>query len=187
MPGAELSLRSTALGRLARLSRLMEIVTSVGIALVAILTIAAVLIQDWTRNIALAKLGHFGMTLPITPLGQAVAGIVLVISVGVMIYGLFAARRMFGEFARGEVFTERAARHLQTFAATVLAQAPLGPLTAAGFSAALSLGNPPGQRAITIAFSINDYFALIVGGVLFAAATVMREAAHLADENKGFV
>jgi Protein of unknown function (DUF2975) len=187
MPGAALSLRSAALGRLARLSRVMEVVTSLGIALVAILTVAAVLISDWTRNIALAKLGHVGITLPITPLGQAVAGIVLAIPVGVMIYGLFAARRMFGEFARGEVFTERAARHLQTFAATVLAQAPLGPLTAAGFSAALSLGNPPGQRAITIAFSINDYFALIVGGVLFAAATVMREAAHLADENKGFV
>jgi hypothetical protein len=76
---------------------------------------------------------------------------------------------------------------LQIFAATVLAQAPLGPFTAAGFSAALSLGDPPDQRGFTIAFSINDYFALIVGGVLLAAATVMREAAHLADENKGFV
>jgi hypothetical protein len=43
------------------------------------------------------------------------------------------------------------------------------------------------QRAITIAFSVNDYFVLIVGGVLFAAATVMREAGRLADENKGFV
>jgi hypothetical protein len=187
MPGAELSPPSAALGRLARLSRVMEVVTSGGIALVGILTVAAVLIPDWTRNIALAKLGQVGMSLPITPLGQAVAGIVLAIPVGVMIYGLLAARRMFGEFARGEVFTERAARHLQIFAATVLAQAPLGPLTAAGFSAALSLGNPPDQRALTIAFSINDYFALIVGGVLFAAATVMREAAHLADENKGFV
>jgi hypothetical protein len=187
MPSADLSLPSAALSRLARLSQVMGIVTSIGIALVAILTIAAVLIQDWTRNIALAKLGQVGAILPITPLGQAVAGIVLAIPVGVMIYGLLAARRMFGEFARGEIFTERAARCLQTFAATVLAQAPLGPLTAAGFSAALSLGNPPGQRAITIAFSINDYFALIVGGVLFAAATVMREAARLADENASFV
>jgi hypothetical protein len=187
MPGADLSLPSAARSRLARLSQVMGIVTSIGIALVAILTIAAVLIQDWTRNIALAKLGQVGAVLPITPLGQAAAGIVLAIPVGVMIYGLLAARRMFGEFARGEIFTERAARCLQTFAATVLAQAPLGPLTAAGFSAALSLGNPPGQRAITIAFSINDYFALIVGGVLFAAATVMREAARLADENASFV
>jgi hypothetical protein len=112
---------------------------------------------------------------------------VLAIPIGVMIYGLLAVRRMFGEFARGEVFTERAARHLRTFAATVLAQAPLGPLAAAGFSAALSLGDPPGLRGITIAFSIDDYFVLIVGGVLFAAATVMREAARLAEENRSFV
>jgi hypothetical protein len=187
MPSAELSLPSTALGRLARLSRVMEILTWFGIALIAILSVAAVLIQDWMRNIALAKLGQVGAALPVTPLGQAVAGIVLAIPVGVMIYGLLAARRMFGEFARGEIFTESSARHLQTFAATVLAQAPLGPLTATGLSAALSLGNPPNQRAITIAFSTNDYFALIVGGVLFAAATVMREAGRLADENKGFV
>ncbi|QWG25869.1 DUF2975 domain-containing protein [Bradyrhizobium sediminis] len=187
MPSTDLSLSPAPLSRLIRLSRVMEMVTWFGIALVTILTALALLIQDWTRNIALAKLGQAGMTLPITPLGQAVAGLVLAIPVGVMVYGLFAARRMFAEFASGEIFSERAARHLQTFAATVLAQAPLGPLTATAFSAALSLGNPPGLRAITVAFSINDYFALIVGGVLFAAATVMREAARLAEENKGFV
>jgi hypothetical protein len=187
MPGVELSLHSAAISRLARLSRIMEVVTWVGIAFLTILTAAAFVIPDLTRAIALAKLGQAGVTLPITPLGQTVAGIVLAIPVGVVIYGLFAARRMFAEFAGGEVFTERAARHLRTFAATVLAQAPLGPLTAAAFSAALSLGNPPGQRAITIGFSSNDYFALIVGGVLFAAATVIHEAARLADENKSFV
>lgn len=187
MPGVELSLPSSAASRLARLARVMEVVTTVGIALIVILVAVALVIPDWTRAIALAKLGQAGIALPITPLGQAVAGLVLAIPIGVMICGLFAARRMFSEFSHGEIFSERAARHLQTFAATVLAQGPLGPLTAAGFSAALSLGNPPGQRALTIAFSINDYFALIVGGVLFAAATVMREAARLADEHKGFV
>lgn len=38
-----------------------------------------------------------------------------------------------------------------------------------------------------VAFSTNDYFALIVGGVLLAASTVMREAARLAEENARFV
>jgi hypothetical protein len=40
---------------------------------------------------------------------------------------------------------------------------------------------------LAVSFSIHDYFALIVGGVLFAAASVMREAARLADENASFV
>jgi hypothetical protein len=40
---------------------------------------------------------------------------------------------------------------------------------------------------LAITFSIHDYFALIVGGVLFAAASVMREAARIAEENASFV
>jgi hypothetical protein len=187
MSSVELKLASPGFDRLVRLSRLMEIAIWIGIALIGGLAIAAMIIPDWTRNVALAKLGGAGEFLPITPLGQTVAGLVLAVPIGVMIFGLFAARRMFGEFARGEVFTESAANHLRIFAASVLAQAPLGPLTAAGFSAALSLGNPPERRALAIAFSTNDYFALLVGGVLFAAATLMREAARLDRENKSFV
>jgi hypothetical protein len=96
-------------------------------------------------------------------------------------------RWLLREFAQRRVFTERAARHLQTFAITVLAQAPLGPLTATALALALSLANPPGARLLVITFSIHDYYALIVGGVLVAVATVMREAARLADENASFV
>jgi hypothetical protein len=40
---------------------------------------------------------------------------------------------------------------------------------------------------LAVAFSIHDYFALIVGGLLLAAASVMRDAARLAEENAGFV
>jgi hypothetical protein len=173
--------------RFVRLSRTMMWLTTFGIALIAVLTLLGAFIPDWTRNVALAKLGQAGIALPITPLGQVLAGIALAIPVGVMLYGLVAVRRMFAGFARGAVFTVAAARDLQIFAATVLAQAPLGPLTAASLSAALSVGNPPNERAITIAFSINDYFALLVGGVLLAIATVMREAARLAEENASFV
>jgi Protein of unknown function (DUF2975) len=178
---------ATPRNRLISLSRAMTWLTTGGIGLIAILTLVGVAVPDWTRNIALAKLGAAAAALPITPLGQVLAGVVLAVPVGVMLYGLFAARRMFQAFARGEVFSSNTAHQLQIFAATVMLQSPLGPLTSAGLSAALSVGNPPGQRAIMIAFSTNDYFALVVGGVLFAAATLMREGARIAEENAGFV
>ena len=82
-----------------------------------------------------------------------------------MLWGLWHVRALFAEFAAGRVFTAAAARHLQIFGATVLAQAPLGPLTALAFSVGMTLANPLGERMLAIAFSINDYFALIVGGV----------------------
>jgi hypothetical protein len=60
-------------------------------------------------------------------------------------------------------------------------------LTATALALALSFGNPPGQRYLVLTLSINDYFAVIIGGVLVAVAAVMREAARLADENASFV
>ncbi len=179
--------QSLTLDRLTRLSRAMEIVTNVGIVLIAVLMVVAFMVPDWTRNLLLAKLGQLGASLPVTPPARLAAAAVVAVPVGVMLYGLWAVRALFREFVQGRVFTERAARHLQTFAVTVLAQAPLGPLTAAGLSVAISLVNQPGERVHAITFSVNDYFALIVGGVLFAVATVMREAARLADENARFV
>jgi hypothetical protein len=178
---------TTPQDRLMRFSRAMIWLTTGGIALIVVLTVAGVCLPGWMRNIALAKLGAAGASLPITPLGQALAGVALAIPVGVMLYGLFAVRRMFVAFARGEVFSAHTAHQLQIFAASVLLQSPLGPLTSAALSAALSVGNPPGERAIMIAFSINDYFALIIGCVLFAAATIMREGARIAEENASFV
>jgi len=172
---------------LTRVSRAMIWLTSLGIALIAILMLVAIALPGWLRNIALDKLGTAALALPITPLGQTLAGIVLAVPVGLMLYGLFAVQRMFRAFARGEIFSGYTAHQLQIFAATVLLQSPLGPLTAAGLSAALSVGNPPGERGIMIAFSSNDYFALIIGGVLFAAATIMREGARIAEENASFV
>ena len=165
----------------------MEIVTGVGILLIVVLGALAFVIPDWTRNLLLAKLGQVGADLPVTPAARLAAAAVVALPLAVMLYGLAAVRALFREFAQGRVFTERAARHLQTFAVTVLMQAPLGPLTSAGLSVALSLVKEGGEPMHAITFSLNDYFCLIVGGVLFAVARVMREAARLADENASFV
>jgi hypothetical protein len=178
---------SVPLSRIARLSRALEIMTDIGIALLAILTVAGFLIPDWTRNLLLAKLGQAGASLPVTAPARLAAAVIVAVPVAVMLYGLFAVRALFREFRQGHVFTARAARHLQEFAATVLAQAPLGPLTSAGLSVAVSMVNEAGPRMLAITFSLHDYYALIVGGALFAIASVMREAARLADENAGFV
>jgi putative transcriptional regulator len=52
-------------------------------------------------------------------------------------------------------------------------QAPRGPLTTLALTNALTFGNPPGQRMVAVAFSLNDLLALIIGGVLYVAATIM--------------
>jgi hypothetical protein len=173
--------------RLRRLSRTMQWVTTIGIGLIVVGMGLAVAIPQWSRNLLLARLGETGARLPLTPTDQLIAGLIIAVPVGVMVWGLWHVRALFRDFAGGRVFTGSAAHHLQRFGVSVLAQGPLGPLTATALGLALSLGNPPGQRYLVLTLSINDYFALIIGGVLVAVAAVMREAARLADENASFV
>jgi hypothetical protein len=182
-----MSVLTVPFDRLTRLARAMEIITTIGIALVIAGMVACFLIPDWTRNLLLAKLGQVGAALPITPPARIAAACAVALPVVVMVYGLFAVRALFRECAQGRALTVRAAHHLQVFAASVALQAPLGPLTSALLSVVVSMADPSGQRLSAITFSLHDYYALIIGGALFAAATVLREAARLADENATFV
>ncbi|KPF95789.1 hypothetical protein IP86_18055 [Rhodopseudomonas sp. AAP120] len=185
--GASTGLAGPAAAKLVRLSRAMQWVTTVGIVLIVALIGAAFLVPSWTRNLLLTKLGDIGTRLPLDAGNQALAAVIIAVPVAVMLWGLINVRALFGEFARGQVFTATAGTYLQRFGIAVLAQGALGPITATALALALSLGNPPGQRLLVLTFSSNDYVSVIVGGVLIAVAAVMREATRLADENASFV
>src|SRR5262245_45352659 len=182
-----MSVLTVPFDRLTRLARTMEIVTTIGIVLVVAGMVACFIIPDWTRNLLLARLGQVGAALPVTPQARLAAACTVALPVAVMVYGLFAVRALFRECAQGRALTVRAAHLLRVFAASVALQGPLGPLTSAVLSVVVSMADPTGQRMGAITFSLHDYYALIVGGALFAAATVLREAARLADENATFV
>ncbi|MNY55058.1 hypothetical protein D3C86_1910030 [compost metagenome] len=49
---------------------------------------------------------------------------------------------------------------------------------------ALSAGNPPGERAITVGISAGMVVAAVVGGVLLVIAWVMDEARKINDEQQ---
>ncbi len=173
--------------RLRRFSKAMTTVTTVGIVLIAVAMILVFVIPDWTRSFLIARVGLAGADLLLTP-GRIVAGAaVTAIPVGVLLYGLWQARQLFRDFAQGEVLTLTTARRLRYFAGAVLAQAILGPLSSTGLLVAFTISNPPGSRQLGVALSVNDYVALIVGGVLLAVAWVMVEATRIAEEHASFI
>ena len=176
-----------SLVRLQRLSRAFEMLTLAGIALVCAVPVAIALVPELLAGALAARLGPAGAAMDVGLGGRIGAALVLAVPLGVMLWGLLAVKRLFAGFARGEILTERAAGCLRRFAIAVVLQAPLAPIVSAALSLAVSAGNPPGERFVAIALSSTDYFALLVGAVLFAAATVMREAARLSAENAAFV
>jgi len=172
---------------LVRLSRTMARLTSAGMVAMVVLMGSAFLVPTWTREMLVTRLGQAGSNLPLGHDQVLAAAAITAVPFSVMLWGLWNARAMFEDFARGHAFSSAAALHLRRFGVAVLAQAPLGPLTATALALALSLANPPGQRILLLTLSSNDYIALVVGGVLIALASVMREAARLAEENASFV
>jgi len=174
-------------GRLRRFSNAMVIVTSVGMALIAVAMCLVFVIPEWTHNLLLARHGEAGRNLVLTPGRVAAGAAVMAIPVAVLLFGLWQARALFADFAGGRVFTLATTRRLRNFAACVLAQAALGPISSTALLLAFTFDNPPGSRQLGIALSTNDYLALIVGGVLLAVAWVMVEATRIADEHASFV
>jgi hypothetical protein len=172
---------------LSRLSRTMVIVTTITIVLLAVVSVACFLIPEWTRSLLMVRLGQAGATLPVTPAARLAGALVAAVPVAVMLYGLLAARAWFRQCADGQIFTERSAHYLRTFAITVLAQAPLGPITTAALTAAMSFTNEPGRRMLVLGLSSYDVYALIVGSVLFIVAKILREATRIADENASII
>lgn len=173
--------------RLRRFSNAMVIITTLGIVLIAVAMCLVFLVPEWTRNLLLARLGEAGRDLALTPGRLAAGAVISAIPVGVMLFGLWQVRALFADFAAGRVFTLNSARRLRDFAACVLAQAILGPISSTALLLAFTLSNPPGSRQLGISLSVNDYLALIVGGVLLAVAWVMVEATRIADEHASFV
>ena len=181
--------------RLRRLSNAMVIVTSIGIALIAVLMILLVfgsvilvfLMPDWTLNLPVPRLAGTDGNLAVTPGRMTAAAAIIAIPIGLLLFGLWQARALFANFAEGRVFTLASARHLRDFAACVLAQAIIGPLSSAALVLALTFSNPPGNRQFAVPLSLDNYVALIVGGVLLAVAWVMVEATRIADEHASFV
>ena len=173
--------------RLRRFSNAMMIVTTVGIAVIAIAMCLVFVVPEWTRNLLLARLGEAGRDLALTPGRIAAGAAITAVPVGVLLFGLWQVRALFADFAEGRVFTLASARRLRDFAASVLAQAILGPISSTALLLAFTFDNPPGKRQLGIALSTNDYLALIIGGVLLAVAWVMAEATRIADEHASIV
>jgi len=106
---------------------------------------------------------------------------------GVGLATLWQLWRLFGEYAAGRVFGRRAQRHLKRFAVGVLLLAALAPLMHTLLVLVLTLGNPPGQRLVSLGFSSDDYARLLLGAVLLAIARVMEQAVEVAEDHAGFV
>lgn len=96
-------------------------------------------------------------------------------------------RALFRRFARGRVLDPANGDRLAVIGWMLIAGAGLSVLSRTFIALALTLGNPAGEKQLVIGFSLSDFVFLLFGLFVLAFAHVIREAARLADENRGFI
>ncbi len=118
---------------------------------------------------------------------QVAGGLWSLLPAGIVLLGLRRLWQLFGEYALGRVFSHRALVSLRGFARCVLATAFTSPIYGAVLSVIVTFDRRPGTRLLNLQFSSDDYAMLLIGAVLLAIASVMAEAARVAEDNAGFV
>jgi len=109
------------------------------------------------------------------------------VPLGVLLMALLRLWNVFGEYARGRVFSRHALVSLRGFARWLLVAGFVSPLYGALLSVVVTWGNGPGRRQLMLQLGSNDYEMLLFGLVVLAISTVMVEAARVAEDNEGFV
>jgi len=118
---------------------------------------------------------------------QAIGALWSLVPVAILLVGLQRLWVLFGEYGLARVFSHRALVNLRGFARCVLAIGFVSPLYGALLSIIVTWDRKPGTRELNLQFGSDDYTMLLFGAVLRAIASVMAEAARVAEDNAGFV
>lgn len=172
--------------RRARLRRLAAAMRWVSVALAVAGPV--ILIGVWARFEAFAPSVMPGLRLPELSPGDRIGGYAIsMLPAAIGMWGFFHLARLFGRFAEGDLFDADNAIRLRRFAVSLLAVIPAKIVAHALLSVWLTRAAAPGARQLQISVSSTDVVLFAIGLLMVALATVLREAAAIADENRQFV
>jgi len=174
--------------KLARLSRVMSILSLLGMILIPVLVIAIFLHPDTTQFL-MFRLDHLGADLTgKIPLPHRLGALVCeTLPLGCTIWAMWSLRQLFANYAGGQVFSQEPLRHLNNVANALFLGVLADIVMEAPISYLLNLHNPSGHREISLSFGSSDVVWLFVAGTVLVIARVMGEARRVADENAAFV
>ena len=123
----------------------------------------------------------------ITPAVWGVLAAVALVSIALVTLALWNMRALLALYATGDVLGQDAALRIRRIGQSLLALAVWSVLSHTLNVAALTWNNPPGTRALSVAFSNSDLFLFLAAGLITVIGWAMFEAARVADENRSFV
>lgn len=112
---------------------------------------------------------------------------IALVSVALTCAVLWNIRALLRLFSQGDVVGPETARIISRIGTLLLVLATYSVVAHTLTVLALTLGNPPGGRSLSVAVNSTDLFLFIAAGMMIVIGLAMSEAARIADENRAFV
>ncbi|NKX44646.1 DUF2975 domain-containing protein [Roseicyclus persicicus] len=174
---------------LARVQRLSRFFSRLALGLGALLVLLDVLV--WLDRDALergaALLLPEGTAYALTPVALAGGFVMGHLVLGLLLVALWQAHRLFAAFARGEILVPESGARLFRIGLAFALVLPAQMLGSAVASVLLTLGNPPGERVLSISVDPAHAMLAAAGLLILTVGWVMAEAARIADDNAQIV
>ena len=139
---------------------------------------------DLVARLVAPHVGLAGANLALDGWSRLGGFLVSMLPLSVLLLVLHQAYGLLDGYRRGHLFTLEAAERLRRVGLLMLVLAALRPLTVTLLSIVLTLASPGGERALVIAFSLDDLMIATFAGLVLAIGHVMAEAARLAEDSR---
>lgn len=104
-----------------------------------------------------------------------------------VLYVLWQFLRLFKRFSEGAVFAKSTTRHIFNAAKGLFVCVIIAIFNTSAAVLIITANAPSGGRVLVFSLSLSDAVLILAGLILMAMSWVMQEAAHLSDENAGFI
>lgn len=168
--------------RIERVSNWMRWVITIGGAVMAAAYVSVWVVPGWLEEVAAQNLLGAAATISAGPALRFLAATVAALPFLLVLYGLWQIRELFRLFGERRYFSVDGSKRLLRFGAALLLAAPAGIVTRSIVSVLLTMNNPAGSRQLVVQMGSNDYFLVVIGGLLLVVGWVMREAARMQHE-----
>jgi Protein of unknown function (DUF2975) len=101
-----------------------------------------------------------------------------------LFYGLTNLRRLFALYREGVFFSFEQVTIFRKISKALFAWVLFSMLYESAKSILFSIGNPPGERVVSLTFGSSEITNLLIAGVVFVIAWIMDEGRILAEEQQ---
>lgn len=110
--------------------------------------------------------------------------LVSLLPLSALVYGLINIRKLFSFYQNGEIFSFEHVNIFKRTSKALILWVFLSIFYESAKSILFSMGNPPGQRTVSIGFSSPEITTLVVAGIVFVIAWVMDEGRIITEEQQ---